>query len=95
MAEELDPKRLKRRLAELRGLLERVEQGRLEADDWALMDSLVAESIDEGEAAEQESLIVEPQEEQASGAQDGAVGAEAPARERASKADPDDRDPTR
>jgi t-SNARE complex subunit (syntaxin) len=39
--------RIERRLAELRALLERVEQKHLEADDWEMVDALLAEVIEQ------------------------------------------------
>ncbi len=52
-----------RRLAELRALHERIEQGRLEVDDWGVLRALLSEVIEQAEPG-QEWVTIEVSEEE-------------------------------
>lgn len=69
--------RVEATLAELRALLGRVQQRRLEAGDWAVVNALVSEEIDQAEPG-QEWLIIGPSEddEDSGGKTDRALSAE-------------------
>ena len=70
--------RLRAALTERRALMERVAQRRLEGDDWAVVNAVISEAINEVERGQQEWLTLElPEEEEASEEKTiGAVGAE-------------------
>jgi hypothetical protein len=64
-------------LAELRALLGRIDEHRLEADDWAVVDALVAELIEQAEPGKEWVVVELSEEEKDSGGKTcGAVGAE-------------------
>ena len=72
MAERID-----RTLAGLRALLARADQRHLEPDDWAVVDALISELIDQAEPGREDLIIELSDEEEASGWKTrGAVGAE-------------------
>ena len=72
-----EAERLAARLAELRAVLVRVEQRRLEADDWAVVNALLSELIDQAEPGQQQWLTIEPlDEEEASSGTNETVAAE-------------------
>ena len=60
--------RLKRRIAELRAGLGRVEQRRLEAGDWAEICAMFAEAIAEAESGQQGVSVELAEQEDGSGA---------------------------
>jgi hypothetical protein len=67
----------RRKLAELRALLERVEQNRLEDDDGAVLVALISEVIEQAEPGQEWVTIEVSEEEAALVRQTGrAIGAE-------------------
>lgn len=66
MAERIAPT-----LAELRALLGRIDEHRLEADDWAVVDSLVAGLLDQAEPGQEWLSIELSDEEDGSGRETG------------------------
>jgi hypothetical protein len=68
--------RIERRLAELRALLERVEQKHLEADDWEMVDALLAEVIEQAKPGQEWLTIGVSEEEAFAGRTSGTVGVE-------------------
>jgi hypothetical protein len=83
--------RIDRTLAELRALLGRIDQHHLEADDWAVVDALVSELIDQAEPGRERLIVELSDEEKASGGKTGgAVGAEDSTSECESKRDASD-----
>jgi hypothetical protein len=52
-------------LAELRALLGRIEQRRLEPDDWAVVDGLLSEFIDQADPGQELVVIGRSEEEEA------------------------------
>lgn len=66
MAERIAPT-----LAELRALLGRIDEHRLEADDWAVVDALVAGLLDQAEPGQEWLSIELSDEEDGSGRKTG------------------------
>jgi len=66
-----------RKLSDLRALLGRIDQRRLEADDWAVVNALISEVIDQAEPGSEIVIIELSEEEKAVVGRTGeAVGAE-------------------
>lgn len=71
-----EAERLAAQLAELRAVLGRGEQRRLEADDWAVVNALLSELLGQAEPGQQWLTIEVSDEEEASSGTNEAAAAE-------------------